>query len=111
VKFRKESIFVLATVLLASLAIAQTKSATQTAKAKTIHQDEFFIVGIEARTSAAKETSGEGVIPTQWQKFAVEGVLAKIPNKADQNVYQVYTDFANKRYGEYSVVLGARVAD
>lgn len=38
-----------------------------------------------------------------------EGVLQKIPNKADENIYAVYTDFANKRSGEYSVVLGARV--
>jgi len=35
-------------------------------------------------------------------------VLQKIPN---QNIYAVITDFADKRYGESSVVIGARVTD
>jgi predicted transcriptional regulator YdeE len=111
VKFSKEFILILVLVPLGTVAVAQTKSGAQTAKPKVVHQDEFFIVGIEARTTAAKETSAQGVIPQQWQKFMQEGVLQKIPNKADQNIYAVVTDFADKRYGEYSVVIGARVTD
>jgi predicted transcriptional regulator YdeE len=103
--------FVVGLLLLAYVAVAQTKSAGQAGGPKVIHQDELFIVGIEARTTAAKEMSAQGVIPQQWQKFMQEGVLQKIPNKADQNIYAVITDFADKRYGEYSVVIGARVTD
>jgi predicted transcriptional regulator YdeE len=101
VKFSKEFILILALVSLGTVAVAQTKSGAQTAKPKVVHQDEFFIVGIEARTTAAKETSAQGVIRQQWQKFMQEGVLQKIANKADQNIYAVVTDFADKRYGEY----------
>jgi predicted transcriptional regulator YdeE len=103
--------FVVGLLLLAYVAVAQTKSAGQAGGPKVVHQDELFIVGIEARTTAAKEMSAQGVIPQQWQKFMQEGVLQKIPNKADQNIYAVVTDFADKRYGEYSVVIGARVTD
>ena len=103
--------FVVGLLLLAYVAVAQTKSAGQAGGPKVIHQDELFIVGIEARTTAAKEMSAQGVIPQQWQKFMQEGVLQKIRNKADQNIYAVVTDFADKRYGEYSVVIGARVTD
>jgi len=36
-------------------------------------------------------------------------VLAKIPNKADQNIVAVYTDYASDHSGEYTYILGARV--
>jgi predicted transcriptional regulator YdeE len=101
-------LFVLALV---ALAITETQTVPQTPKTPVIHQDAFFIIGIEARTNAAKEASSQGVIPQQWQKFFEEGVLQKIPNKADQNIYVAYTDFSNKRVGDYSVVVGARVTD
>ncbi len=108
-KCSKESIVILAFVSLATLALARTKSAAPAPTPKAVHQRAFFVVGIEARTTAAREASAQGVIPQLWQKFMQEGVLQKIPNKADQNIYAVYSDFANKRSGEYSVVLGARV--
>jgi hypothetical protein len=74
--------FVVGLLLLAYVAVAQTKSAGQAGGPKVVHQDELFIVGIEARTTATKEMSEQGVIPQQWQKFMQEGVLQKIPNKA-----------------------------
>lgn len=90
---------------------AQTNAKDQALKLKTTRQDEVVVIGIQARTTADKEMSGQGIIGGMWQKFMQEGVLGKIPNKADQNVYAIYTDFSNKRFGEYSVVIGARVTD
>jgi predicted transcriptional regulator YdeE len=101
-------LFVLALV---ALAITETQTVPQTPKTPVIHQDAFFIIGIEARTNAAKEATSQGIIPQLWQKFFEEGVLQKIPNRADQNIYVAYTDFTNKRFGDYSVVIGARVTD
>lgn len=40
-----------------------------------------------------------------------EGVFHKIPSKADENAYAVYTDFTNKCSGDYSIVIGVRVND
>jgi predicted transcriptional regulator YdeE len=109
-KYLKQSL-ILFLLALVALAVTETQSIPQTPKATVVRQDAFFIVGIEARTNAAKETSSQGVIPQQWQKFFGDGVLQKVPNKADQNIYVAYTDFANKRFGDYCVVIGARVTD
>lgn len=83
----------------------------ETAMPKRVHQEQFSIIGIEARTTNAKEMAGEGVIGKQWQKFFQDQVMQKIQHKADQNIYAVYTDYASDRTGEYSFMIGARVAD
>ena len=69
----------------------------------------FFVIGIEARTTNAKEATADGVIPRQWQRFFQEGTLDKIPNKIDGRIYAVYTDYASDHNGEYDFVIGARV--
>src|SRR5262249_45361210 len=47
----------------------------------------------------------------QWQKFFGEGVLDRIPDRIDQNVYAVYCDYASDHNGEYSFLIGAKVKD
>src|SRR6185369_11127917 len=39
----------------------------------------FTVIGIAARTTNARESGPNGVIPQQWQKLFQEGVLDKIP--------------------------------
>lgn len=78
---------------------------------KLVHQEEFSVVGVEARTSAERELSGEGEIPGLWEDFYHKRILEKIPNKADPNIYALYTDYSHDRMGEYTVVIGARVKD
>lgn len=86
--------------------------ASQSAPPKVAHQPEFYIVGITARTTNAKEASPQDrIIGKQWQKFFQEGVLPQIPNKLDHNIYNVYSDYAGDRHAEYSFTIGARVAD
>ncbi len=97
--------FFLALILSAAMILAQP------AAPKVVHQDEFSIVGIGARTSGEREMSAEGVIPEMWPRFYQEHILDKIPNRADQNVYALYTDFAGDRMGKYTVVIGAKVKD
>lgn len=76
---------------------------------RVIEQAEFSVVGIAVRTSNAKEMTADGVIGKQWGRFMQEGVLGKIPNKADQSIVAVYTDYASDKDGEYTYLLGARV--
>jgi predicted transcriptional regulator YdeE len=71
----------------------------------------FTIIGIEARTTNAKEAAGNGIIPQQWQKFFSEGIPDKIPNKIESNFYAVYSDYASDHNGEYSYVIGAKVKE
>lgn len=95
---------------IALLLLITVASAGDSAPRK-VHQDAFYVIGIEARTTNAKEASSDGIIPKQWQKFFQDQVLEKIPNKADQNIYAIYTDYASDRNGEYSYVIGAKVSD
>jgi len=76
---------------------------------KVVEQEGFTVVGISARTSNAKEMTADGVIGKQWGRLMQEGLLAKIPNKADRNTVAVYMDYASDHNGEYTYVLGARV--
>ena len=68
-------------------------------------------MGIEGRTTNAKEASGNGIIGKQWQRFFQEGVLDKIPHKTNANIYALYTDYADDRNGEYTHIIGAMVED
>src|SRR5690242_4550530 len=76
---------------------------------KTLDQKEFTVVGISARTTNAQEATGNGVIAKQWDKFYKEGILDKIPNKADSAIYAVYCDYASDRNGEYTYIIGGKV--
>jgi predicted transcriptional regulator YdeE len=78
---------------------------------KIVHKSSFPVMGIEVRTTNAKEATGDGVIGKQWQRFFQDGVLEKIPNKTDDIVYAVYSDYVDQRNGEYSVLIGTRVAE
>lgn len=77
---------------------------------QVLEQEGFTVVGIAARTSNAKEMTAEGVIGKQWGQLMQAGLLAKIPNKADQNIVAVYTDYASDKDGDYTYLLGARVS-
>ena len=86
-----------------------TAMGAQTVNPKIIEKDAFTVIGISARTTNAKEATDEGVIGKMLARFFQEGLLAKIPNKADQDILAVYTDYASDHNGEYTYILGARV--
>jgi predicted transcriptional regulator YdeE len=95
-----------------SLATNGKPPAAQQASGTPIPQKEvapFFVIGIATRTTNARESGPNGVIPQQWQKFFQEGVLDKIPEKIGPNIYAVYTDYASDHNGEYTCVIGAMV--
>jgi predicted transcriptional regulator YdeE len=71
----------------------------------------FTVIGIEARTTNAKEASADGIIGKQWQEFFADGIPQKIPNRLDQIFYSVYSDYASDHNGEYSFLIGAKVKD
>jgi len=71
----------------------------------------FTVIGIAARTDNAKESTANGIIPKQWQKFFSEGIVAKIPNTTSPIFYGVYSDYASDHNGEYTYVVGQAVKD
>ena len=109
-----------ALILIAPLMLAQRISAedkrrvTDDGKAITIRSTNiasFTVIGIETHTSNAKEVTPDGIIGTQWQKFLGEGVLDRIPERIDRNVYAVYSDYTSDHNGEYSFLIAAKVKD
>src|SRR5579863_2429045 len=79
-------------------------------KPKIVEQPEFSIIGIQVRTSNAKEMTGQGNIPKQWSKFYKEGIADTIPNKVDPTIYAVYTNYASDYNGEYDFIIGVKVS-
>lgn len=78
---------------------------------RIVQGKEFSVIGIEARTNNAKEMTNGGIIPKQWSKFFADGILARIPDKADPTIYAVYTDYAGDRNADYTLFIGAKVSE
>lgn len=74
---------------------------------KTTKVEQFDIVGIRTRTindgSAAKD------IPALWNRFMSENILENIPNKIDNTIYCLYTEYDGDHTQPYDVVLGCKV--
>lgn len=68
----------------------------------------FKLIGIGIQTTnennqAAKE------IAELWQRFMSEGILAKIPNKVENAIYSLYTDYESDHTKSYTAILGCKV--
>jgi len=74
-----------------------------------VRLEHFAVVGIEARTSNAREMTSEGSIGKIWERFRRQNLAEKIPNRADSNIIAVYTDYASDEHGDYTYLLGAKV--
>jgi predicted transcriptional regulator YdeE len=77
---------------------------------KIVEQPQFSVIGIQVRTSNAKEMAGGGTIPRQWERFFKEGIADKIPNKVDSTIYAIYTNYASDHNGEYDFIIGIKVS-
>jgi predicted transcriptional regulator YdeE len=77
---------------------------------KIVEQPQFSVIGIQVRTSNAKEMAGGGTIPRQWERFFKEGIADKIPNKVDSTIYAIYTNYASDHNGEYDFIIGMKVS-
>lgn len=69
----------------------------------------FMIIGISVRTTnennqAAKE------IADLWGKFMGQNVLGAIPNKIDNTIYSIYTDYESDHRKPYTAILGCKVS-
>jgi predicted transcriptional regulator YdeE len=63
--------------------------------------EEFQVIGVAARTTNAREMTGDGVIPKMW---------AKPPQLPDSAIIALYTDYESDEHGEYTFVLGSKAA-
>ena len=75
---------------------------------QTINQ--FSVIGIAVRTTNENGQSGHD-IPALWSRFLSEGIFDKIPNKIDQTIFCIYTDYEKDYTRPYTTILGCKVAN
>jgi predicted transcriptional regulator YdeE len=74
---------------------------------KTITKASFKIVGIKIKTSNQKAMEDIGKV---WKRFYAEDIKDAIPNKLNDDVYAVYTEYKGDYTKPYSYILGCAVS-
>jgi predicted transcriptional regulator YdeE len=99
------------TIALAAVALLLACAAlTETSlQPRIVTQQPFQVVGIAASTSNAKEAGPDAIIGKQWHHFMNDDLINKIPNRVDQTIYAVYTDYTSDANGQYTLIVGAKV--
>jgi len=69
-----------------------------------------FILGISLRTSNEKGRA-EQEIPAHWNRFFTEGIADKIPNRLNNTIFSLYTDYEGDFTKPYSCIIGYEVPD
>ena len=96
-----------AVVLFCSVALAQK---TESMGTQIQQVQGFTVVGVTGRTNNAEEMTSDGIIGKLWGRMMQENLLAKIPNRVDENIIAVYSDYASDHTGDYTYTLGAKVS-
>jgi len=68
----------------------------------------FKVIGISVRTT---NENGQGAkdIGALWGKFMSENSLEAIPNKVDNTIYSIYTDYESDHTQPYTTIIGCKV--
>ncbi|BDD09361.1 AraC family transcriptional regulator [Fulvitalea axinellae] len=68
----------------------------------------FHVVGISVRTI---NENGQAMkdIEALWGRFWGEGIEKQIPNKVNDDIYAVYTDYVTDHTGPYTTIIGVLV--
>lgn len=74
-----------------------------------MQMNSFNVIGIKVRTTNQDMQAAKD-IPALWQKFMAEKVADKIPNKKQNAVYAIYTNYESDYTGAYDMILGCRVS-
>lgn len=68
----------------------------------------FKVIGIAVRTTNENGQAGKD-IPVLWEKMINEDILNSIPNKINNTIYSIYTDYEKDHTKPYTTVLGCQV--
>jgi predicted transcriptional regulator YdeE len=68
----------------------------------------FKVIGISVRTTNEHGQAAKD-IPLLWEKLINEDILNSIPNKIDNTIYSIYTDYEKDHTKPYTTVLGCKV--
>ncbi len=68
----------------------------------------FTVIGIAVRTTNKNGQSAKD-IGALWNKFMSEDILSQIPNKIDNTIYSIYTEYEGDYTQPYTTILGCKV--
>ncbi len=71
--------------------------------------EKFHLIGVAIKTEN-KPGKDEQDLPALWGKFMSEGILQNIPNKIDDTIYCMYTDYEGDYTKPYTTIIGCRVS-
>lgn len=77
-------------------------------KAGLVEIDEFDVIGISVITDNSKGTDD---INALWERFFKDSVGQYVPNKINDNIYAVYSDYEGDHEAPYRLTIGYRVAN
>ncbi len=68
----------------------------------------FKVIGITVRTTNENGKAAQD-IPALWNRFVAEKLVTQIPNRIDDTVYGMYTDYESDYKGYYTTIIGCKV--
>jgi len=77
-------------------------------QSKIISLPEIKVIGIEVKTTN-QNNKAQTDIPALWQKFYSQNILSRIPNKLDNQIVCLYTNYEGDFTKPYSVIIGCKV--
>lgn len=95
-------------MIILSLSIFACNSTTSTMDDDVVQISSFKIVGVSVRTT---NIDGQSMadMGQLWNRFYSEDIISAIPNKINDDVYAVYTDYDTDYRGGYTALIGCKV--
>lgn len=103
---RLKAIILFATFLCSFNAQSQTNNLTNMDN-QTVQK--FYVIGIATRTTNENGQSAKD-IEALWGKFWAEEIQKQIPDKINDEIYAVYTDYETDFTGPYTTIVGLSVS-
>ncbi len=75
---------------------------------QSVRIETFHIIGIAVRTTNQNNRAA-GEIAALWGRFLNESILEAIPDRVNNNVYSLYTDYEGDHTQPYTAILGCAV--
>jgi predicted transcriptional regulator YdeE len=73
-----------------------------------IKVEPFHLIGIAVRTTNENNKAATDIAQL-WGKFWQEDILNKIPNRIDNTIYSLYTDYEGDHTQPYTTIIGCKV--
>lgn len=96
-------------LLMACMLLSVTVHSQTSKKMNNQTIQQFYVIGISTRTTNENGQSAKD-IEKLWGRFWGEEIQKQIPNKVNDDIYAVYTDYETDFTGPYTTIIGAAVS-